>query len=431
MLVIQINHPVNIDAVTKLEVGQKYVYSDRYAQEIMEIANREQPNAVVEDPIRFEYYYCPYDGRPLNDKTIFIWRTGGGGDLLMLTPALKYIKTKWPSCKIKFSTDIRYADLLENHPFIDEVLPYPINLKWLEESDFHLSFENLIEQNPDSKKLNGIDLFLNKFGFKNLPNKDKQAVVHCTGSSIEHTNRLFEKAQILPTDFIVGIQFTVKAPIRQYPSVLLVEAAKILVDHHGARIVWFGDKNDVSQIDSYGIAKYNWQTISLNMAKEARGWQDSLSALSKCDVAISADSSTLHMAGAYKYTDGDPSIFRYPFKRSTPMVGIYGPFFSRQRIAYYPNAVGLDAEVGCAGCNTHGYAPCYLGFPSPCFRHIQPDHIVANTMRLVALTTKKKIKGLEAYAITEEVWKEENKKIRQNPYGKAIAVGCSPLDRSF
>jgi hypothetical protein len=79
--------------------------------------------------------------------------------------------------------------------------------------------------------------------------------------------------------------------------------------------------------------------------------RQSLTLVNRYDMVVGPDSFLLHAAGALR----------------KPMVGLYGPFPSALRIAYFENAIGLEAKVPCSPCFLHDSEPCIKGFPSPCY----------------------------------------------------------------
>jgi len=81
--------------------------------------------------IKFNKVYKPYKGQDLNNKTLFVWRQGGIGDLLFINPNLLYLKKKYPTCKIILGCGPQYHSMVEKWEFIDEVIAMPFNISLL------------------------------------------------------------------------------------------------------------------------------------------------------------------------------------------------------------------------------------------------------------------------------------------------------------
>ena len=56
-------------------------------------------------------------------ERVFLIRLGAYGDILGITPLVKYLKEekKW---EVYFHTSERGMELIENNPYIDKIIPY-------------------------------------------------------------------------------------------------------------------------------------------------------------------------------------------------------------------------------------------------------------------------------------------------------------------
>lgn len=402
------------------EPHNTYVMSGALAWELEAIANSRRPGSVEIDVIPFESRFKEFKasellGRPPAGTLIapgvdgaeqevlepgkppkfLFWRYGGGGDVLMMSPAFRLLKKLFPGCHITFACNKNYWSLLEGNPDVDILRAYPINIKWLEEADYHQHFEGVIEDNTFAKRMHGVDVFLQRFGFQDVPLEEKQVWMAVSKEAIERTDKLFKDHYFEKRHFVVGIQWKVDAPIRQYPPSWIVEVAQTLVREHGVKIVWLGGPSQADAIQSFAIKRAGLAEHAINQMgfPECWSWQDTAATISKCDLVISGDSASLHVAGAMKKVDKETvEASLYDFNHTTPMIGIYGPFLSDQRISRYPNALGLDPDVGCAGCNQHGYSPCSLANPlsrvSPCFYKLPPAVLLEHVRSMIALINR-------------------------------------------
>jgi hypothetical protein len=120
--------------------------------------------------LKFNKMYKPYIGQDLTDKTLLIWRTGGIGDLLFIQPNLKYLKEKYPTCKIFFACGPQYQSMVKNWKYIDQVIDLPFSLYYMIHSDYHAIFEGVIERTKQAEKENAYRLFTKWLGL-NLPDE--------------------------------------------------------------------------------------------------------------------------------------------------------------------------------------------------------------------------------------------------------------------
>lgn len=403
-----------------LQPGCAYIFNGKHADLIEKQAIAKHGAMAVDiDPERLEWVYKKWDGETdLDGKVILFWRTGGAGDLIEMDPLMQFIKRRWPTCKIILCCDVGYTSLFHGAHHIDEVRPYPVQLAWLKEADFHQFFEAVVEENPDAKRTPHPDLFLNEFGgeAKTLTPFEKIPVLSVSEEAIKSTDELFAAHNIGPQDFTVGIQLIVDAKIRRYEPWKLAAIAKDLVGNHRAKIVWIGSPRQADEITRLGVVKHALEKSCLNLASQKNfTWQHTFAAIAKCDIVLSADSSANHIAGSFKRMigpagEGDPwTVSKYQFglnrlRSHTPQVGIYGPFDPAMRQKYFYDAFGVDVNCICAHCFQHGHEACYKGDPSPCFGLIPPSDPYGHVMLLTALTNRpgqremtKKVENLGPY----------------------------------
>ena len=96
--------------------------------------------------VKFKNLYKPYLGQNLDHKTLLVFRTGGIGDLLFISPNLKFLKEKYPTSKIIFACGIQYQSMVKEWDYVDEVLNLPFDYTYLFKSDYHCVFEGVIER---------------------------------------------------------------------------------------------------------------------------------------------------------------------------------------------------------------------------------------------------------------------------------------------
>ena len=332
-----------------------YLMSDALAQKLRLII---EPAIGIEIP--FNDVYNKYTGQDLNGRKIIMMRHGGGGDILFMTTGIKELKRKYPEAKISVAIGEQYISLAENEPEIDKIYHLPICLNDWNEFNYHLIFENLIEQNPLASEYNAYDLFMMQMGFdvKKVPAENKIPQIHLPDQDLPDQNLPGNSDQKLalkhPDIKRVGIQIESSSPIRNYPITKMIPVIEKLQEK-GMQVWLFGSQ---AQRDSilYVAGQLKglvWNTMDFSIKK-------SLLYAKRMDYFIAPDSMFIHVAGAF----------------GIPFVGIYGPFHSSVRMKYFKNAVGIDAKVACSPCFKHGHWPCSKGEPSPCFSLITPEIVL-------------------------------------------------------
>lgn len=327
---------------------------------------------------------APEDMKPWVDddlagKTLLVWRSGGFGDILFLTPLLAKIKRLWPTCKLWFATQPQYHAAIAGNPDVDLVLTLPIPLAAFRGADWHLHFEGTIERSTDPAR-HAVDIFAEHAG---IPiGDDEKALIYepSIARVVAMRNRLVVLG-VKPDLPIVAVQPKASSPIRTYPPDMLAKVIKKLVDH-GNQVLVLGGPRDFPQ-KARGGGVWDLCGAFSDMA-------DSVAALANADLLVAPDSSLTHFAGAM----------------NIPTVAIYGPFPGAVRTAYYPNCETLEVDSvkwPCAPCFIHGHKPCPRAQKrnqtySPCFETIEPGMIVSAAKAILA-SRKPRFRQFEVEAL--------------------------------
>ena len=142
----------------------KYVMSDHFAKQILSKCSYMLKSAEELDP----YYKPLIPGADLTDKKLLVWRSGGIGDLLFITPNIKYLLDNYAGLRVKFACATKYLALFKNHPLLYDgcACPIPFPAELLEWADYHLHFEGIIETGGKAEYTNAVDLFSDYFGIR-------------------------------------------------------------------------------------------------------------------------------------------------------------------------------------------------------------------------------------------------------------------------
>lgn len=268
-----------------------------------------------------------------NGQQIHIVRCGAFGDLLMLTPILRELKRRWPTCEIKVSCFPRYRGVLENNPHIDVFGDYPVVMP-LRGHTALVWLENAVETHPDARMMPIIDALSRRFGLIGLPDY-----------SLEWN--LSYEAKALATSYPrtgkkrVGVQTRASAPYKSYPQEMM-DKAMMLLFQHGWEVFVFGSPGEVNIASRPGI---------VNVTEIAKTPGESAAIASTCDVILCPDSFFVHLAAAM----------------DIPCVALYGPFPAELYTAHYSKCRPLQGQGACSPCFHH---PRGTHYPTtgPCWR---------------------------------------------------------------
>jgi len=282
--------------------------------------------------IKFQDLFKRYNGQDLTNKKLLIWRFGGIGDVMFSQPIVKYLKNKYPTCKIHFCTSKGILPLFRAWPtnLINRCYTIPFSIQVLKDADYHLSFEGSIERCEEAEYTNCYDIFQKVAGL-NFNVKDYMIELKT------HELKKYIK-EIIGKDMIL-LQMKSSSPIRTLSSYKWVEIIKKLYNR-GFKNLGVIDHPRFYEI--YELLKKDYNIPYLvNLSRCSTDIQMGVNILNYCKGLIGVDSSFTHLSAALK----------------KPTLGLYGPFLGDLRMRYYENADWIDST---------NYKECGL---YPCFFH--------------------------------------------------------------
>ena len=337
--------------VMSLSVYRQLHWSEHYGGKILKPAN-----------VKFHKMYKPYTGQPLDGKRLLVWRTGGIGDLLFIQPNLIYLKEKYPDCEILFSCGPQYQAMVETWDCIDQIVDLPFNFLQMVKSDYHCTFEGVIERCELAKTENAYRLFTQWMGL-NLPDDKLKPKQDPKPEWVVKSKETLRTWGLDNKPFILA-QLRASSPIRTpRPSVW-----GNIIDNlagKGYKIVITDIKRFESGIDKF-ISEYikpeNKHNV-FNYATHSETLDSTIALASHSSLVLSIDSALVHIAASLN-------------KKS---LTLYGPFPSNTRIdTYGDNAKAIECnKVKCAPCYIHGHMPCPNAFEEHgiCFDNIDYDEV--------------------------------------------------------
>lgn len=372
MKIIRIEKTFNLkglgDSERELLEGHSYLFSDLLVTQLSYIMPEN-----VGIVFNIDNYYREYKGESLDGKKLLCWRHGGIGDLMFMMPPLRILKNKYPTCTITVGVGRMYLPIFENIPYIDYVVKLPLDVKHMEEADYHLHFEKIIENSTPAKYMNAYDLYLARFKInpEEVSPHEKRPDVFLTTVEEKYAEKIIEDYFHGVVDTIVGIQIAASSPIRTFPQTKTFTVIRELINR-GIGVVLFGGPNQLKDCVKFKEAlkddkdivvkgrTFKPTDLVISGPELQFTLRHSMAILKHLDVVVAPDSALIHMAAGV----------------GVPIVGLYGPFLSFLRMKYYNNAIGFNASPVCSPCFQHTHTPCMKGSPSPCFSLIDPEQIL-------------------------------------------------------
>jgi ADP-heptose:LPS heptosyltransferase len=350
--------PVPVYKGTQLEGGKEYICTNAFAGQLLmsrwRVIIKEQMWSLrllmKARPITFSPFNPTENW---NNRHIWLFRGGGWGDLLMLTPTIRELSGKWPKCHIHVACGGDYFPLFEGMDVFTETIPIPNEKR--AEIDCLVDFEELVEGNPLAEREHMAQLFANQLGLR-LTNL--QPEYHVDQGEREWAETEYPR-NTLPR---IGLQFLASAFYRTYPDTLHV-------------MLGLAKKAQVFLFGAPGQIKLNEPVPNVvNLMDQKVTFRQSAAILSTCDACVAPDSAMVHLCSAL----------------DIPCVALYGPFPSNLRTTSNLT-LAFDGKAPCAPCFFHAESPDQFPAGMPCFEKkrcvaldsIKHKDVVAKALSLV------------------------------------------------
>lgn len=305
-----------------------------------------QKPTLVPAKVKFADVYHPYKGQDLNGKKLFVWRSGGIGDLIFIRPILMAFKEKY-DVEIIFATRTKYHAMVEQwDDCIDQLtsVPFLVN-ETLEQADYHITFEGIIERCRAAEEIDVHDLFA-RHSYINVEKWNRPMKCICK-------NNVFS---MLPKKYAV-LQLGASANVRSPFFGNLLPIANHITEHMD--LIISGSPRERRMIDDFTTCCKDPSRI-INFSYHTGSIVDAVKLVTNARLVVAPDSSHVHMAGT----------------QGVPCVGLYGPFPWKTRATHYENFIGIEpeesdvCEFGGKGCFKHAHLKC--DYRSGCWANL--DH---------------------------------------------------------
>ena len=346
MQVVTLSQSITFDGAV-LPANEGFVWSDGFVEGF-----RQQAARFITRCVSLNSQYRHYRGQSLRGKSLLLWRTGGYGDLLFLTPLIRELKRRWPTARITVACRPKYHMIFRRNADVAQMLPLPVALSTLEAHDYHLHFEGTIEHSTDPQ-MHAVDLFARHAGIRL---SDRRLKFSLSAQDLRFGRESLAQLDPHNQHRHVAVQVRASSPVRTYPWKLLERVVRGLVERN-CQVFLLGSPWERPNINMPGV---------FNFCGAFQQMEQSVALMSSCDLLIAPDSSLVHFAGALGLLT----------------IALYGPFPANVRTRYYERCIALEPHFPCVPCFTHGHLPCTeaqeLGqADSPCFFKLPPERIIA------------------------------------------------------
>ena len=258
-----------------------------------------------------------------------IRRVGGIGDVVMILPTLKALKSKFPQMELTFAIDMHttsnnvYYELCKNLPYIDHL----VDARYVQRSSYSktvdISSVCIRYERSDLPSINRIDLFAKACGLPQLREK-------LPGVVVEKQESLWARSK-LPGGRVIALHTASMEEKRSWPIENYIEIVeRAAMEHPDLNFVVF-DFN----------SKYrHWGKHSNVLDFSRTTLREMMALISEVDYFIGPDSGPMHLAGAVE----------------TQSLILFGSIPPAARINHYRSHRAITAEkLKCLGC---WYANC-------------------------------------------------------------------------
>lgn len=299
-------------------------------------------------------------GMPIESANTLLISNGGFGDMLMLTPALRAFKAKWPDRKLTLSTRARVHLVFDGIDFAPTLADYPFDMRDLSQFDRLLTTEHLQEDSEEGRTIPAIDIKARVLGVGPLVGDQRKSAYTMRGEEIQWANQKYPHGHRQR----IGIQIKSSSPTRDLHAQRMGEILTRLYDK-GREIYLLGT---AGMLPSKPFPDSKRDLIK-DITRDGLTFRESAAVATTCDVMLTPDSSFMHLCGAL----------------DIPCVAIFGSTAWKLRSADYKSVTAIQGHGPCSPCWHHpkgheifprGEMCEKMGYCGP-MHMIQADQIVA------------------------------------------------------
>ncbi|MBD3425767.1 MAG: lipopolysaccharide heptosyltransferase II [Candidatus Omnitrophica bacterium] len=349
----------------------------------------------------------------LSRKNILIFKISSLGDIVLSTPSIRAMRKKFPTASIKVLVDVKFRQVLEKCPYIDEVITSDLKGRdrgigffrlsaRLRAEDFDLSID--LQNNRKSHLLAFLTAIPERYGFDNgklsfllnrkisMPAKPVPPVKHqkcllgllgITGMDEELELWTDKKCDKWAEEYLASnwlkkdqriVAFSLSASrkwsSKNWTLSQFVELAEKLESEKSIRVLLIGAAEDRARALKF-VKKTAAKPIN------AVGMTDIpqlVALIKRCDALLTGDSAPMHIAAAV----------------GTPFVAIFGPTDPKRHLSPADNFRFFHKRIKCAPC----YRPV-CNRDKKCMSLVSPEEVFEAVMEVMDLTPEKRPQSSE------------------------------------
>lgn len=232
--------------------------------------------------------HIPFMPKPGED--IIVHRPGSFGDLLLLTPVIRKLKSVYPDNKVVVACHPRYAPILSG---VVDVTDYPLDLKtWKEHVGHHIWMEGVVEA-PDETGIRYTSRFARRAGFdkKQFGRGDDRLTYILTPEEQAWQKDTYPRVEGKAR---IGIQVKASCLNRTYNWYKILEVMAKLIGNHlfPCEIYLFGGPGDVRLPEPVD------DVVNLADEEISMPVRMSIAVAKSCDAMLVPDSLMMHVGSA-------------------------------------------------------------------------------------------------------------------------------------
>lgn len=320
--------------------------------------------------------------------SILIVRFSAIGDIILTTPLVRQLRARYPKSKIDFLTKPAFKPLLQNSPYINNVISIddfqPQNYSIVIDLQNNLKSRRITKKTAPKiykyYKHNWRKFFLVHFKVdfvkhhQPVPERYKEDLLDLNiqddqlGCEIflSDDEESFAKAKINQEVKNVAICFGATHFTKRYPTVLLIQVIEKLYRETDATLMLMGGKDESKAADDM-LKKLSFKGRVQNFTGKT-SLLESAALLKYSDVVLSNDTGLMHMASAF----------------NKKMVVLFGSSVRQFGFAPYRAQATIleNLSLSCRPCSHIGKSKCPKKH-FKCMRELSPDNVAQTVIDLL------------------------------------------------
>jgi len=346
--------------------------------------------------------------RVLATKNIIIFKISSLGDVILSIPSIRAIRKKFQDANIKVLVDVRFREVLDNCPYINEIITCDFKgrdrrfgflrlARRLRSGDFDISID--LQNNRRSHLLAFLSMIHERYGYNNgkssfllnhkinLPGEPVGPIKHQSyvlgllgitgldghlelwpGTGGEVWAKEFLEGNWLKQDqklVAVSLSASKRWKTKNWGIPAMVALTEMLAREHGIRVVLLGIDDDKQDVINFMNKTYAKPIDAVGKT----GVSQLIGLIARCDALVTGDSAPMHIAAA----------------TGTPFVALFGPTDPRLHLPPAADYKVLRKKLKCSFC----YKPtCMRGIR--CMTSIKPREVFEALMEVMECRPKTK-----------------------------------------